>query len=86
MKFKIGDVVKEILTDKIYRVVGTKDTPYVNNAMPFNKVTNVEPPNDYIIMEYKSTDERGHYWSGTISVQEKDIIPGKLDGKTNMLE
>lgn len=86
MKFKTGDVVIYILTGKIYRIVGTKDTPYVNNSMPFNKVTKLETPYDYIIMQYKSTDERGHYWSGIIPVQEKDLEPAELDGKTNMLE
>lgn len=86
MKYKIGDVVTHILTGKIYRIVGTKDTPYVNNAMPFNKVAKVEPPYDYIIMQYESTDEHGHYWSGITAVQEKDLEPCELGGKTNMLE
>jgi hypothetical protein len=79
MSYKVGDVVKFIHTD-LARVVGTKEEPYYNSAMPFNKEERVKEPYDYVIMFFSEKKADGYHWAGTQQATESQLASSEIDG------
>jgi hypothetical protein len=79
MKYRIGDIVEDLISGKICQIVGNKEQPYYNSAIPFNKTTHVTDGHDYVLIVFQSKDEEGINWSGLLQAKEEYLKPAKIE-------